>query len=209
MSFIRRRTLILCPIILGALVAIILAFSTPIYEFLAVSNHPVPADIVVVEGWVESYVIQAAANEFKKGGYRAIATSGLEHEQAQKRAGTDSVAIEAAIQLAQLGIDPSQIWVCPTPLTTWNKTAKSARSVHDMLEARGIKAKGINVVTIGVHSRRSWLAYQHAFGSKTPVGIIQIPEEGLDPARWWSSGLGIKRITRGYVAWVRELLFGA
>jgi hypothetical protein len=196
-------------IVIGLLAGIVFAFSSHIYGFLAVPSCQVEADIVVVEGWVPDYVVQAAADEFKKGGYREIVTSGLELEPSEKKGAVDSVATEAAVRLAQMGIAPSQILVCPTPSTNWNKTAKSARVVRETLESHGIHPKGINVVTIGVHSRRSWLAYQHAFDSKIPVGIFQIPETGLDPARWWASSLGIKRITRGYVAWIRERLFGA
>ena len=207
MNRLRRRLLILF-IIFGLPVGIVLIFSRNIYEYLAVPSFRVDADIVVVEGWVPDYVVQAAADEFKRGGYRAIVTSGLELEPS-KRGAIDSVATEAAVRLAQMGIAPSQILVCPTPLTNWNKTAKSARVVCETLESRGIQPNGINVVTIGVHARRSRLAYQHAFEAKIPIGIFQIPETGLDPGRWWLSGLGIKRVTKGYVAWIRERLFGA
>jgi uncharacterized SAM-binding protein YcdF (DUF218 family) len=204
-----RRRLFLVFLAFILLLGIVFIFSSSIYDFLAVPSYRVDADIIVVEGWVPAYVIEAAAVEFKKGGYREIVTSDLELEQPGKTGSVNSVDTEAAVRLAQMGIAPSQIVVCQTLRTDWNKTAQSARIARETLESRGIHPKGINVFTIGVHSRRSWLAYQHAFGSKIPVGIFQIPETGLDPARWWASGLGIKRVTKGYVAWIRERLFGA
>jgi hypothetical protein len=204
-----RRRILVAGIVFGLLTVSLFVFSSPIYGFLAVPTVRVEADIVVVEGWVPSYVVRAAADEFARGGYKAIVTSGLELEGAEKTGTVDSAATEAALQLEQMGIASTHILICPTPLTNWNKTAKSSRVVTAMLDSLGIHPKGVNVVTIGVHARRTWLAYQHAFGPQVSVGIIQIPEITVNPARWWASSLGIKRVTKGYVAWVRERFFGS
>ena len=190
------------------LAGLLITCSSSIYDFLAVTTCRVEADIVVVEGWVPDYVVKAAADEFSRGGYRCIVTSGLESETGLVPGPHNSVAIEAAVLLQQSGIDRSRILICATPPTNWNRTAKSARAVRDILSAQGVNPKNINIVTIGVHARRTWLAYQHAFGPGTQIGIIQIPEHNLDPARWWASGLGIKRVTKGYIAWLREYIFG-
>src|SRR6266581_662228 len=46
-----------------------------VYPFLAIT-HRVNANVLVVEGWVHKYAIQAAANEFKSGSYQWVFVTG-------------------------------------------------------------------------------------------------------------------------------------
>ena len=46
-----------------------------VYPFLS-TTHRVKADILVVEGWVHEYAIQAAVDEFKSGSYKRVFTTG-------------------------------------------------------------------------------------------------------------------------------------
>ena len=51
-----------------------LVFSN-IQGFLA-TTHRVDADILVVEGWIHKYAIRGAADEFYRGGYKEVYTTG-------------------------------------------------------------------------------------------------------------------------------------
>lgn len=41
-----------------------------------------------------------------------------------------------------------------------------------------------------------------------PVGVISIPKNDYDPSRWWASSAGIKKTTKDFAGWVKELIFG-
>jgi hypothetical protein len=37
---------------------------------------------------------------------------------------------------------------------------------------------GINIISLGVHSRRTWIVYRKLLGKSYDIGIISIPENG-------------------------------
>jgi hypothetical protein len=62
-------------ILLAAIIAALCLFLFRIYPFLAVT-HRVNSNVLVVEGWVYEYAIQAAVDEFRSGGYTRVFTTG-------------------------------------------------------------------------------------------------------------------------------------
>ncbi|HUJ42992.1 MAG TPA: hypothetical protein VLW52_05220 [Opitutaceae bacterium] len=191
----------------GILAATAITLARWVQPFLAIS-WPVPADVLVVEGWVPDYVLAAAAREFRHGHYTRLLVSGLAYDRGPAGTGEKSYAREAAEQLATLGIDRSLIVACPGPGAEWNRTSHSVRVVRDRLRALGITPQGINVMTLGPHARQTLLAYRRLIDPTIPVGVISIPKDDYDPARWWASRAGIKKVTKDLAGWVRELLFG-
>jgi hypothetical protein len=195
-------------LLLGILTGLLITFSLRIYGFLAVPTCRVDADILVVEGWVPDYVVQAASKEFARGGYACVATSDLQNESGSKAGPDGSRALHADAQLESLGVPRRCILACPAPSASWNRTSGSARAVRDRLRERGIVPKGVNVVTIGPHARQTRLAYRRVMGKDVAVGIITVPHEGFDSTRWWASGLGIKWVSKDFAGWLKECLFG-
>src|SRR5687767_11657839 len=61
---------IMCGLLLTAAVLM-----TSLHPFLATTDR-VNSDVLVVEGWINKYAIRAAAEEFKKGSYRHVFTTG-------------------------------------------------------------------------------------------------------------------------------------
>lgn len=191
----------------GLLAGAALTFALGVHPFLAFSR-PVPADILVVEGWVPDYVLAAAVQEFKHGRYARVFVSGLDYPAGPADSGARSYATEASAQLAAGGIEGSVIVACPGSGTDWNRTSTSARIVRERMHALSVKPKGINVVTMGPHARQTLLAYRRLMAPTIPVGVISFPKDDYDPARWWASRAGIKKVTKDFAGWVRELLFG-
>src|SRR5207248_6770179 len=50
-------------------------FLLGVYPFLAVTER-VPADTLVVEGWIPPFAIRAAVDEFRSGSYKQVITTG-------------------------------------------------------------------------------------------------------------------------------------
>jgi len=191
----------------GVLGAAAIAVVRWVHPFLAISR-PVSADVLVVEGWVPDYVLVAAAREFREGPYRRVLVSGLADHAGPAGASERSYVQGAAERLGTLGIDRAQIVACPGPGAEWNRTSKSVRVVRDRLRALGLTSKGINVVTLGPHARQTLLAYRRLIDPTIPVGVISIPKDDYDPAQWWTSRAGRKKVIKDFAGWIREFLFG-
>jgi hypothetical protein len=190
----RRRRLNLAAI--GLCAAALYAFALFVHPFLAL-NEPVDADTLVVEGWVPDYVRDGAIREIQRGAYAHVFAAGM---------GPD--ARDAVRYIARVGVDRSILIDSTAPATIWNRTSHMARAVRDRMHSLGIKPKGVNVLTLGPHGRQSRLAYQRMLGPETPVGVITIPKNDYDPARWWASAAGIKKTTKDFAGWLKEVLVG-
>lgn len=177
------------------------------HPFLAVTKR-VQADILVVEGWIPAYMMPPTASEFTTGKYTLLLVSGIQNDPAAKQADSLSEAQKTAARLVDLGIPAGSIMPCPAPFTTWMRTASSARAVREKIASLNLAPKGINVVTAGPHARETWVAYQHAFGATTPIGIISIPKNNYPADRWWLTSQGWLWVTKDFIAWIKESLIG-
>lgn len=66
----------------------------------------------------------------------------------------------------------------------------------------------INVVTEGVHARRTRLLFQEAFGNRVQVGIIAVPNPDYASGRWWLYSEGVRDVIGEGIAYVyARLLF--
>ena len=186
----------------GLCIVALWAFALYVHPFLAI-NEPVDADTMVVEGWVPAYVLDGAAREIVRGKYAHVFVAGMESEE-----GGESDAAGAARYLVAAQVSPSIIIDSTTPATSWNRTSHMARAVRDRMDLLGIKPKGVNVLTLGSHGRQSRLAYRRILGPQILVGVITIPKNDYDPARWWASLAGVKKTTKDFAGWLKETLLG-
>ena len=75
-----------------------------------------------------------------------------------------------------MGIDSSLIHAVSCKRTILNRTLTSALSVQKWLETSDIKIKGINIVSAGTHSRRTWMIYKKVLPKSCKIGIISLPD---------------------------------
>jgi hypothetical protein len=176
-------------------------FMQKVHPFLAV-NEPVDADVMVVEGWVPDYVLDAAIAEYRAGGYQRIYAAGIES------AGPVADGTRAIHHMVLHGIEPGTVTLAAAPPTRSNRTSSMARAVSQAVQRSGAILTAVNVVTLGPHGRQSRLAYQRMLGRNTVVGIITVPKSDYDPDRWWASEAGIRKTLKDFAGWLRELAFG-
>jgi hypothetical protein len=74
------------------------------------------------------------------------------------------------------GIDSSLLTALPCKKAKLNRTLASALAFRDWLKASNIEVKGINIVTIGTHARRTWMTYNKVLNEKYDIGIISLPD---------------------------------
>lgn len=79
-------------------------------------------------------------------------------------------------KLIKYGIDSSKIVAVTGKKTNLNRTLTGALAFRDWLKTSGPNVKGINIITMGIHSRRTWLTYNRIIDKSINIGIISLPE---------------------------------
>ena len=178
---------------------------TTIQPFLAISQ-PIAAQILVVEGWMDEYAMQAAKIEFQKGQYDLILTTGEELGEGSVLASYKSYAGLAATMLKNLGVDPQKIIVIPTPRVKKDRTAASALAVKAWILQSSLSIKAINLFSYDAHSRRSWFILSRILYPEIAVGVIAYPSPFYEPSKWWASSEGFRTVTSEAIAYLYALL---
>jgi hypothetical protein len=74
------------------------------------------------------------------------------------------------------GIDSLKI-VSVTGKRTWfNRTLTSVLSFRNWIKASGQTVTGINIVSMGMHSRRTWITYKKVMDKSYNIGVISLPD---------------------------------
>jgi hypothetical protein len=130
--------------------------------------------------------------------------------QASKRRLWLSWAFGSASRLVQLGFDAKKLIKINVPPVLSRHTLTGAADVKRWLEHSGTNVCCVDVLTLGVHARKSWIFSRYAFGGSYQVGIIAVPETSFDPKYWLASRRGTWSVLRnlaGYVYYKFWILF--
>jgi uncharacterized SAM-binding protein YcdF (DUF218 family) len=202
----QRRT-VWCPTFLG-LLCILLLLAVPVIwwcisgESFLSSTQRFPAEVLVVEGWIGSDGVRAAATEFGQRGYRyVVATGGVAKAKGWGQPGW-SYAEGADHELIRSGVPEEQIIFAPSADTESQRTYASAVAVSRALQARGVHSKSLNVFTLGPHLKRSCLVFAKVLGPGTEVGGVGWTPSNYQALPWWRSSDRAKDLlteTAGYL----------
>ena len=171
-------------------------------------TRPTVADVLIVEDWIGSDGIRAAAQEFKRGGYKYVVATGavpvesVEHDRS-------SYAEMARQELAESGISTERIIVASPGEIEHERTFKSAVVAWQAIQRRGVRPVGINVFTRGPHARRSRLVYEKVYGPDVPVGVIAFIPAGYSAKPWWRSSERRKCLLKELVGYPFEVLLNS
>ncbi|MBT5706219.1 hypothetical protein N8766_02995 [bacterium] len=178
------------------------------YPFLA-PTHRVPAEVLVVEGWLPEYALKAAIHEFSENSYTLLVTSGGPLWEGHHASGFHSYAELAGQVLRGLNFDTNQLAVAPGPKVWRHRTFHSAKAVQDYLVASKLDPSGINIMTLGPHGKRTEIIYSEVFGDQIPLGIISFPSSEYDQKSWWRTSEGTKHVLTEAMASSYEGLFNS
>jgi len=186
--------------VLAVLLVLSLILVRGIYPFLAVTNR-VSADVLVVEGWVHLYAIEASAAEFRDHHYRQIFTTGgpvvgkggyVNDYQTSASVGADL--------LKNVGVPGVQM--VPSRVSGRDRTYSSAIALRVWFHDHDIQVRSLNIVTEGAHARRTQLLFARALGPDTKVGIISIPNPDYDSRRWWYYSEGVEEVIQESIGYI-------
>ena len=173
-----------------------------IHPFLAIT-HRVDARVLVVEGWVHRFAVQAAVQEFKAGSYPRIYTTGgpVEGDGEYSNDFNTSASVGAG-RLRAAGLPANVIQMVPARLVGRDRTFASAVALRDWFRDNHLPVQAFNVVTEGPHARRTRLLFQEAFGPGVQVGVIAVQNPDYDPAHWWRYSEGVREAIGEALAYV-------
>ena len=173
-----------------------------VYSFLA-STHRVDADVLVVEGWVHEYAIQATADEFRSGSYRRVFTTGgpVEGIGGYVNDFQTSASVGAEL-LKKAGVPDESLQMVPSRVMDRDRTYASAVALRNWFREHNMPVHSIDVVTEDLHARRTRLLFQKALGKDVQVGIIAVPNPDYPANRWWRYSQGVKDVISEGAAYV-------
>lgn len=85
--------------------------------------------------------------------------------------------------LISMGIDSSQIIATSGERVIINRTLTSALAFRDWLKTTNISVKGINIISLGAHTRRTWMIYNKILHKRYEIGIISLPDYDYNRSR--------------------------
>lgn len=185
---------------IGLVTALVVFFG--IHPFLAVTQR-VDTRILVVEGWVHDFTIQAAVNEFRTGSYERVFTTGgpIEGQGGYINDAHTYASIGAGL-LKEDGIPEESLQMAPSRVLARDRTYGSAVALRDWFREHNLSVQGINVVTEEAHARRTRLLFQEAFGKDVKVGIISSSNPDYDAKYWWRYSQGAREVIGEGIAYI-------
>jgi uncharacterized SAM-binding protein YcdF (DUF218 family) len=195
--------MLLAGIALGA--AVVIFFG--VYPFLAV-NERVPSRLLAMEGWIDLNAVKATAEEFQRGGYeRVFTTGGPVHGMGGYSNDYSTSASIGAGRLRQVGMPADRVQMVPSRVAARDRTYAAALALRRWCEENKVELTSVNVVTEDVHARRTRLLFEKALGDRVKVGIIAVPNPDYDARRWWRYSEGVRSVLGECIAYVYARFF--
>jgi uncharacterized SAM-binding protein YcdF (DUF218 family) len=197
----------------GRLILAFLGFSTAVLvlvtaePFLA-ETHRVNSNILVVEGWIHEYAIRDAVEEFTRGSYQRVFTTGgpiigsghyINDYHTSASVGAD--------QLKKLGVPSQVVQMVPSRVMNRDRTYASAVALREWFREHDMTVNSLNVLTEDTHARRTHLLFEKALGKNVTIGVIAVPNPDYDARRWWKYSEGVKDVVSEGIAYLYARLF--
>lgn len=103
----------------------------------------------------------------------------------------DNTADYAAFVLKYIGFKDSIISI-PVLSSKVSRTYSCARAFREWYTGSDYNNKPVNILSLGPHTRRTWMIYKKVLGKDNDVGIILVNDKNFNKKNWWKSLTGIK-----------------
>jgi uncharacterized SAM-binding protein YcdF (DUF218 family) len=165
--------------------------------------------VLVVEGWIRQFGLQAAVREIQSGGYQKVYTTG--GPIAGSDGATNDFNTSASIGaewLVKAGVPADLVQMVPSHVSGRDRTYSSAIALKEWFRTNNLTVASVNVLTEDVHARRTRLLFQEAFGKTAEIGIISVQNPDYDPNHWWRYSEGVREVLGESIAYMyAEFLF--
>lgn len=184
---------------------IVVAGILNVYDFLSVTDR-VPGKILVVEAWFyQSPSFGEVLSEYERGGYEEVIVVGSSEKAAPDQETGSSSAMLAAKRLERLGLDARSIIPVTSPHADSERTYGLGLALRDYFLHHPDKSGDVNVLTMGVHARKSRMLFQAALGEEYRVGVVSAKVNFCRGNRWFLSCECIGLVARNVAGYLYAL----
>jgi len=193
------------------LIAVIVGLATImlfVQRFLTVTQ-PTGQGVLVVEAWIPDQSLKSAATAFSNGAYRYLVVIGHQEDSPDKSKCHFRMATD---ELIRAGAPRDRVVTITLPSQEVNRTRTTAQGFKKWLLNADPHLCCVDVYTVGVHARKSWITFRSVLGRDYRVGVIAGPESTYDPNYWIGSRRGIWLVFRNLAGYLRskyEIAVGA
>ena len=175
------------------------------YPFLA-RQAPVPAEVLVVEGWMSDDLLLQAAGWAESNGVAVLVATGGPVELGSYLTKWKTYAEMTKARMAKLGLgERFELAAVPAEKVRRGRTRESARALR---AAMGAELGAFNLASEGPHARRSWRAFRDEFAGQAEVGSVALAPTGYDDGDWWKCSDGARSVISEAIAYAYDLLSG-
>ena len=192
-------------IFLSLLLVLIIVVIKGAYGFLT-PEKPIITNVLVVEGWMNDYALEESLAIFNEGKYQFMITTGGPLNTGYILMQYKSTAEVARGTMLDLGADPEKIFAVSRQLEWRDRTYKTALKLKAFLDAEHPNVKSFNLVSLGAHSKRSYLLYQMAMPD-FDIGIISIEDQLYNPNSWWDTSKGFRSVVTEMIGYLYVYFF--
>lgn len=175
------------------------ALALGVHPYLA-PTHPIASEVLVVEGWCDDEFLKAAVAEFSRGKYDRILVTGGPLEQGSTLSEYRTYAELGAASLSRIAPPGTPITAVPASKVDRDRTYNSGLALRKWFREQGTPPAAINLLSVGVHARRSRLLFEKAMAGDTSVGIIAATDPSYDARRWWTTSNGVRNVIDEFIA---------
>jgi len=165
---------------------------TKIYYFLS-PHHQIKSDYLVVESWMHDDALKESLEIFREGHYKHMFITGGPLNEGYFLMHYKSTSDFALDTFLHLGASADSMTTISRDLVWRDRTYHTALKLKEYLRKNNPEIHSFNLVSLGAHSRRSWLLFQEAMPNYK-IGIITIDAKLHDPERWWTTSKGFRSV---------------
>jgi uncharacterized SAM-binding protein YcdF (DUF218 family) len=192
------RGLLLGIVLTVALASFVIRNAEP---FLAVTE-PSPGGALVIEGWASDFTMAQAIGEFQRHPYAAFLVTGGPIEKGAVFSEFKTYAEFGEATLEKFGIPADQVHSVPAPEVEKDRTYASALALKEWLQSHNLPTNNVNLLTMGIHARRSRMLFERAFGPGTTIGITALKEPDANAKPWWKTSAGVRGMIAEVLAYI-------
>ncbi len=196
------KCILISVLILFLLQIIIVSVSIPFLGKFLAKNDPVNGQVLIVEGWIPTYMYMEVKKIIDNADYGKVICVGAEFPEVKTYRHSESASEYSAYYLRYLGVPDSLLEVVTTPYYAKERTYNSANAAIRLLNTEHGNVRSFDVVTSGVHSRRSWILFNKAAKKKFDIGVISLTPEDYLIEKWWTNSVGFRTVINEYLAYI-------
>jgi len=184
----------------GAAFLLLFFIGIGLCPFLAVNRPHPDTEVILVEGWLPDPVLEQVLHDYRPG--QKIVTTGCAFEMGSQLLGIETYAEVSTARLIALGVNETNIVTAPAHTVMRDRTYAAAVAAREKMKEDGLFGAPVTIYTLGAHSRRTLLLFQHAFGADYPLGIVSLDPEAFPIEKWGHYSEGVKHVLMEGIAWV-------